>query len=42
MDRLKTCDFLQQLTGRVFLSQYDAWTALHTGAEPARRVIRTG
>ncbi|ETX15589.1 sulfate:proton symporter [Roseivivax halodurans JCM 10272] len=28
MDRLKTCHFLQDLTGRVFLSQYDAWRAL--------------
>jgi SulP family sulfate permease len=28
MDRLKTTHFLDQLNGRVFLSQYDAWTAL--------------
>ncbi|UYV35637.1 sulfate permease [Rhodobacteraceae bacterium D3-12] len=28
MDRLKTTHFLEQLNGRVFLSQYDAWNAL--------------
>lgn len=28
MDRLRTTHFLDQLNGRVFLSQYDAWTAL--------------
>ncbi|MBC7140519.1 MAG: STAS domain-containing protein, partial [Defluviimonas sp.] len=28
MDRLKATHFLDQLNGRVFLSQYDAWTAL--------------
>ena len=28
MDRLKTAHFLQDLNGKVFLSQYDAWTAL--------------
>ena len=28
MDRLKTTHFLDALNGRVFLSQYDAWTAL--------------
>lgn len=28
MDRLKTTHFLQDLNGKVFLSQYDAWTAL--------------
>jgi len=33
MDRLKTAHFLQDLNGRVFLSQYDAWTAL-TGPSP--------
>ncbi|WP_411838466.1 SulP family inorganic anion transporter [Paracoccus sp. ME4] len=28
MDRLKATDFLARLSGRVFLSQYDAWVAL--------------
>jgi SulP family sulfate permease len=28
MDRLSTCHFLEELTGRVFLSQYDAFNAL--------------
>ncbi|ODT59501.1 MULTISPECIES: sulfate permease [Paracoccus] len=28
MDRLKSTDFLAHLTGRVFLSQYEAWEAL--------------
>ncbi|WP_417616471.1 SulP family inorganic anion transporter [Oceanisphaera sp.] len=28
MDRLKQSDFLEQLTGQVFLSQFDAWQAL--------------
>lgn len=28
MDRLQKSHFLEQLTGRVFLSQYDAWQAL--------------
>ncbi len=32
-DRLKRSHFLDELTGRVFLSQYDAWVAL-TGNEP--------
>ena len=36
MDRLKTTHFLDQLNGRVFLSQYDAWTALAKPADPAR------
>jgi len=33
MDRLKRCHFLDEMTGRVFLSQYDAWRALtgHAG-----------
>ena len=30
MDRLKGCDFLNHLTGQIFLSQYDAWAVLHT------------
>lgn len=29
MDRLQTTHFLKDLSGRVFLSQYDAWAALH-------------
>ena len=28
MDRLQTSDFLHEMNGRVFLSQYDAWLAL--------------
>ena len=28
MDRLQQSHFLEQLTGRVFLSQFDAWQAL--------------
>lgn len=32
MDRLKTTSFLSELTGEVFLSQYDAWIMLHHGA----------
>ncbi|MBT9384976.1 sulfate permease [Pseudooceanicola sp. CBS1P-1] len=28
MDRLKSTHFLDQMNGKVFLSQYDAWTAL--------------
>jgi len=29
MDKLSCCHFLDQLTGEVYLSQYDAWQALH-------------
>lgn len=36
MDRLKSTHFLEQLNGRVFLSQYDAWTALAKPAVPAK------
>ncbi|MBV2359707.1 sulfate permease [Thalassococcus sp. CAU 1522] len=32
MDRLKRSHFLDALTGKVFLSQYDAWRALEGGA----------
>ena len=32
IDRLKRSHFLHDLTGRVFLSQYDAWCALKTAA----------
>lgn len=32
MDRLQTAHFLEELNGRVFLSQYDAWCALSGGA----------
>lgn len=33
MDRLKRSHFLDEMTGEVFLSQYDAWRALtETGA----------
>jgi SulP family sulfate permease len=31
MDRLKTTRFPEKLTGKVFLSQYDAWRALNPG-----------
>ncbi|MBB3189051.1 SulP family inorganic anion transporter [Halomonas cerina] len=33
MDRLKLCDFLDDLTGRVFLSTYAAWTELRHPSE---------
>ena len=33
MDRLKRSHFLEELTGHVYLSQYDAWKALTTSAE---------
>ena len=37
MDRLKTTHFLDQLNGRVFLSQHDAWKALAQPlADPAK------
>ena len=35
-DRLDKTHFLQDLTGRVFLSQYDAWVALTTTPPPAK------
>lgn len=35
-DRLEKTHFLDDLTGRVFLSQYDAWVALTAGAPPAK------
>ncbi len=31
-DRLRETDFPDQLTGRFFLSTYDAWHCLHDGA----------
>jgi SulP family sulfate permease len=34
MDRLKRSHFLDELTGKVFLSQYDAWTALVPNTSP--------
>jgi len=33
MDRLKRSDFLDDLTGRVFLSSYAAWQALKASPE---------
>lgn len=36
MDRLECSHFLDQLNGRVFLSQYDAWKSLAETADPAR------
>lgn len=36
MDRLGSTHFLDQLNGRVFLSQYDAWTALAKPTPPAK------
>lgn len=36
MDRLKRCHFLDQLTGQVFLSQYDAMTTLAADAPGSR------
>lgn len=38
MDRLNRSRFIDQLNGRVFLSQYDAWTALAT--EPASDTVK--
>ena len=35
MDRLESTHFLEQLNGRVFLSQYDGWKALTKPADPA-------
>ncbi|WP_372742785.1 SulP family inorganic anion transporter [Neptunomonas sp.] len=35
MDKLKRSHFLNDLTGQVFLSQYDAWEALRNTAETA-------
>lgn len=40
MDRLKRSHFLDDLTGRVFLAQYDAWIALNGG--PAVSVKQPG
>ncbi|WP_136442705.1 SulP family inorganic anion transporter [Pacificoceanicola onchidii] len=34
MDRLKRSHFLDELTGKVFLAQYDAWMALKDGQGP--------
>jgi len=36
MDRLESTHFLDQLNGRVFLSQYDAWKSLAEPADPAK------
>lgn len=36
MDRLKATHFLNQLNGRIFLSQYDAWKALARPSDPAK------
>ncbi|NBC95610.1 MAG: sodium-independent anion transporter, partial [Deinococcus-Thermus bacterium] len=33
MDRLERSHFLDELTGEVFLSQYDAWAKLARGPE---------
>ncbi|GKX35568.1 MAG: sodium-independent anion transporter [Rhizobiaceae bacterium MnEN-MB40S] len=35
MDRLKRSHFIDQLNGRIFLSQYDAWTAFASQPDPA-------
>ena len=37
MDRLKRTSFLDELTGRVFLSQYDAMVALDPAVAAGRR-----
>ncbi len=44
MDRLEKTGFLRELTGEVFLSQYQAWVALVPGEKPADNVtaIRQG
>ena len=36
MDRLKRCHFLDELTGKVFLSQFDAYSAVTPGILPLR------
>jgi SulP family sulfate permease len=35
-DRLKRTHFLDDLSGKVFLSQYDAWVALHQAPPPVK------
>jgi len=34
-DRLERTHFFEELTGKLFLSQYDAWRALAQGASKA-------
>ncbi len=34
MDRLERSHFLDQMDGKIFLSQYDAWSALSAGSHP--------
>lgn len=41
MDRLQRSHFLDDLTGRVFLSQYDAWQALEQPQPPAPNASET-
>jgi len=38
MDRLKRSHLLEELTGKVFLSQYDAWMAL-TGEHDTTKAV---
>jgi SulP family sulfate permease len=38
MDRLAQTHFLDQLTGRVFLSQHEAFTTLQSEGEPAKKI----
>ncbi len=40
MDRLKRTDFLDKLTGKVFLSQYEAVAALHSGGPSPLQAAR--
>jgi SulP family sulfate permease len=37
MDRLQRAHFLEELTGKVYLAQYDAWRDLHD-ATPIKAV----
>ncbi|MBA4502432.1 SulP family inorganic anion transporter [Marinobacterium marinum] len=39
MDRLKRTHFLEELNGKVFLSQYDAWEALGGGRQPEHSTL---
>lgn len=41
MDRLQRCHFLQELSGQVFLSQYDAWVTLAPPSTPVATDDRT-
>lgn len=42
MDRLKGTELLEHLSGRIFLSTYDAWQALTDKADPEPEISRVG